>query len=615
MVESMNSFTQSITNSFTGAIRAIERFPAAILSALAFTIVTMVRIQLDWPQQEPYNFLFHCLHWAFALSAVFSIAAITAAQSRIQNKSAFLTANLLGAAAAIITFFTIFVWGEAHTDISVRYAIVSDLAAARVSAAILISFFLFILAADYPKERSDFARSFFMTHKAFFIALLYGIVIMAGTSGVAGAVQALLYHEMSGKVYMYLGSLTGFLAFTIFLGYFPDFRKGTLDEHRDIAQKQPRFIEILFGHILVPILLALTVVLFLWSGRTILTGTWPVFMQLAGIATSYSLIGLWLHIMVTHHESGLTTFYRRFYPFAALVILAFEAGALFSQLEKYGLKVAEYWFILVWILAVAANILLLVFKAKAHHVIVALICALALFSVLPLVGYHAMPVTAQVHRLERILEVQGMLKNHKLIPAVEKPELSIRESITDTVYYLANTDEGKLPDWFNENLNESDIFKAKLGFEPVWPKGDSDDGTFLGTSLYLKQDAVDVSDYKWAILSPDEEVSIKGMKGTYSINWKVNSADTVPALKIKLGERTILEEDMNDYLDQIASKFPPGHQGNSQEASLKDMSLVFENKEIAVYLIFNNIQISVDPLQDHINYWVDLDAIYLKEKL
>ncbi|MBR0596680.1 DUF4153 domain-containing protein [Sinanaerobacter chloroacetimidivorans] len=610
----MNSITRSIANSFGGAVRAFETFPAAILSAIAFAIVTMIRIQLEWPQQELYNFLFNCLHWAFALGAVFSMTAITIAHSRFNKKNAFLIANLLGAAVTVITFLVLYFFGEAHTDISARYTMISTLAAVRVSAVILISFLLFIIIAGYPKEQSDFPRSFFMTHKALFIALIYGIVIMAGASGVAGAVQALLYHGMSGKVYMYIGTLTGFLAFTIFLGYFPDFRKGIIDDHREIAQKQPRFIEILLGYIIIPITLALTVVLLLWSGRVIFTGTWPIFTRLAGIATAYSFVGLWLHIMVTHHESGLAKFYRRVYPFAALIILAFEAGALFTQLGKYGLKVTEYWFLLVWIIAVIAAILLLILKAKAHQFIVVLICAVAVFSVFPSVGYHAMPVTAQVDRLERLLDSQGMLENNKLIPAASEPELSVRESITDAVYYLANAEDAKLPAWFDKNLNGRDTFETKLGFEPVWPKPDDGAVDYLGTSLYLKSDAVDVSDYKWGIILQGDSAKISGEKGVYTIEWNINPSDRVPSLKIKLDDRIILEQDMNSYIDQIIAKFPPGSHTGSTEASIKDMSLVLENEEVTALLIFHNININIDPQRDDINYWLDLNMIYLKEK-
>ena len=620
----MNSFTRSITNVFGGAIKAFETFPAAILSALAFAIVTMIRIQLDWPQQEPYNFLFNCLHWSFALGAVFSMAVITIAQSRFNNKRAFLIANLLGAAMIGVTFLMLYFLGGTKTDVlEPRYEIITALAAARVAVAIIISFLIFIIVAGYPKDQSDFARSFFMTHKAFFIALIYGGAIMAGASGVAGAVQALLYHGMSGKVYMYIGTLAGFLAFTIFSGYFPDFRKGINDEHREIAQKQPRYIEILLGYIVIPIMLALTVVLLLWAGRTILTGTWPEFIRLSSIAIAYSFGGLWLHIMVTHYESELAKFYRRFYPFAALIILAFEAGALFTQLGKFGLKTTEYFFILVWIIAVIAAILLLILKAKAHRPIVVLTCAMAVFSVLPLVGYHVLPVTSQVNRLETLLVNQGMLEDNKIIPAAKAPKLPVRESITDAVNYIAYAEDAKLPVWFNKKLSDSDVFEATLGFKPVWPEPEGNmngGGTYLGTSLHLKSEAIDVSNYKWAILFQadySKEINsdtLAGDKGVYTINWKVNSPDGVPSLKIELDDQVILEQHMNSYIDQISAKYPPGSRAEPTEATQSDMSLLLENDKVAVLLVFNNIEINVDPQTDKINYWLSLNALYFNEK-
>jgi predicted neutral ceramidase superfamily lipid hydrolase len=184
----MNSFTRSISQISKGAVKAFQTFPAALACAVAFAIVTMIRIQLDWPQQEAYNLLFNCLHWAFALGAVFSLAAITAAQSRFNTAKAFLTANLLGAAAAVVTFLLLYLFGGTdQVQTASRVVSASGLSASRVGVAILVSFIAFIILAGYPKAQSDFARSFFMTQKALLIALIYGGVIMAGTSGVAGA--------------------------------------------------------------------------------------------------------------------------------------------------------------------------------------------------------------------------------------------------------------------------------------------------------------------------------------------------------------------------------------------------------------------------------------------
>lgn len=621
----MNGFTKSIRQVFQGAFKAFQTFPASIACALAFATVTIIRIQLDWPQQEPLNFLFNCLHWSFAVGAIFSLAIITFVQSRINNARAFLFSNLLSAGAAVLTFLLMYFLGG--TDPAMegsRYVMVSGLAATRAGAAIFVSFIAFIIFAGYPKEQSDFASSFFMTHKAFFIALLYGLVIMGGASGVAGAVQALLYRNMSEKVYLYIGTLSGLLAYTIFAGYFPDFRKGQMDEKREIAQKQPRFIEILFGYIMIPIVLALTAVLLIWSGKTILSGIKVSFVRLSSIATSYAAGGIWLHMMVTHHESRTAKLYRRVYPIAALVILAFEAWALVIQLQKYGLKLTEYSFTLIWIVAVAAVVLLFLKKYEAHRIIALITCFAVVFSVLPIFGYHALPPASQVRRLEKLLISQGMIEGGRLVPSAAEPERSVRESITDAVLYIADSRDAKLPAWFDKDLRRNEIFKSKLGFEHAWPEPEIIDregsGRYLGTSLYLKSSTVDISGYQWAV-SPQEsyakgnkELTVDGERGVYKIYWDMNSPGGIPSLTIMLDEQVILEKDMNDYIDGITSKYPPGGEG-AHEVDIEDMSFILEAPEVTVMLVFDNIDINVNPREDIINYWMSLRSLYMKEKL
>ena len=72
-------------------------------------------------------------------------------------------------------------------------------------------------------------------------------------------------------------------------------------------------------------MLALTFVLLAWAAKTILGGMADSsFIVLSSIATAYALVGIWLHIMVTEYDLTLAKFYRKVYPLAALVILAFE---------------------------------------------------------------------------------------------------------------------------------------------------------------------------------------------------------------------------------------------------------------------------------------------------
>jgi len=618
----MNAFIKSISQILKGSAKAFQTFPATIVCAILFSVVTIIRIHLDWQEQEAYNFLFNCLHWSFALGAIFSLAAITAAQNRFNERKAFITSNLIGAAAAVITFLSLYFFGRTElTETGSRIVSVNFISASRVSTAMLVSLITFIVLAGYPKEQSDFSRSFFMTHKAFFIALLYGIVIIGGASGVAGAVRALLYKAMSNKVYMYIATLSGFLAFTIFVGYFPDFRKGATDERREIAQKQPRFIEILFEYIMIPIMLAMTAVLILWAGKTVLGGMKASFIRLSSIATAYAFYGIWLHIMVTHYQTGLAKFYRKVYPVASLFILAFEIWAIVIQLQRFGLMTAEYLFIVTCIITFSSTVLLLFIKEKAHIIIAALVCIVAIITVLPSIGIQDMPLSSQINRLENLLMREGMFEDNKIIPAKIEPEKTVREQITSSVEFIASADTNKIPLWFDKELISDQIFKEKMGFEKARPEQDQifNPGPYMSTNLYLPPGAVDISGYKWAVQFQEgykpgnDYVSLDGNKGRYKIYWTINSPNNVPNLKILLGDRIIVENDLNDYLGKIKEKYPPD-KSMQQEASLEDMSLKIETPEITAFLVFRNVDINLDPSKDEITYWIYLDSIYIKEK-
>ncbi|MZQ97734.1 MAG: DUF4153 domain-containing protein [Acidaminobacter sp.] len=622
----MSAFTRSISKVFESAIGTFKTFPASIASAVGFAVVTMIRIQLDWPEQEAYNFLFNCLHLAFAVGAIFSLAAITAAKVKFNSAKAFLIANLLGVASVVVTFLLLYFFGGSEPDRWANMIVrVSGLAAARVSVVIAVSLLSFIILAAQPKEQSDFSRAFLMTHKAFFIAMIYGAVIMAGTSGVAGAVQALLYRQMSSKVYQYIGTIVGFLTYTIFVGYFPDFRKGVVDDRRENLQKQPRFIEVLFEFIMIPIALALTVVLLIWTGKTLVAGQGASFMRLAGIATSYAVGGIWLHIMVTHNTSNLAKFYRKIYPFAALLILAFEAWALIVQLNRFGMKSVEYSFLLMWIVAVSAVVLLILRKDKAHVLIALLVSSAALVSVLPLVGYHSLPVRSQISRLENLLVSENILKDGTLVPATQEPERSVREAITDSVTFLAYAENANLPAWFSDELGQPNNFKTQLGFEQIWPDPEDYFGEapqeVMGVSLMLANGAFEIEDYRWAVKLQNyegkepgsAETVVEGDRGTYKINWIVDTVSGMPTLEIRLNDQVILEESMHAYFDRISGSYELGPRPYN-EGTLEEMSHKLESPEIEVLLVFNNIDFNVNVKEDQMHYWINLDMMYMREK-
>lgn len=614
----MNSFSKSVAQVFKGALNAFFRFPASIACAIAFAIVTLFRVQLDWPQEQAYYFLFNCLSWSLAFGALFSLAITAAERVRYAKAFHFTVANIIGLLAAAIWFLLLYNFGG-KTVSGISYLRIAGIAVSRSAVAIGVSILAFIIIAGSPKERT-FAESFFMTHKAFFIALIYGLVIWGGASGVARAFQYLLYNQMSSKVYSYIGTVAGLFAYTIFVGYFPDLRKGENEERREATQRQPRFIEVLFAYIMVPIALALTAVLLIWAGKAALGGMKVSFTQLSGIAAAYTLGGMWLSFMVSGHSFAPSKLYRRIYPIASLVILVFEAWAVIIRLNATGLKLDEYLFIMIWVASAAGALLLLIQRSRSHAKIAVIFCALAVVSVLPSVGYNTLPVKAQTERLEKLLTSQNMLSGGQIVPASVAPDRNTREAITDAVLYLAMTRDAKLPLWIDENLTSETVFRNKLGFEQTFPNiGDNGNvpGKNRGIFLARQPEAISISGYGW-VVNPQgfkndsaEYTAFKGKNGTYKIYWSPEKNNSGYILKILLDDNILLERSMKDHITKIASKYGPDS-GMVTPAS-EDMEFVIETAKSDFLVVFSNVDIGFNQ-DGSINYYgITLSGIYIKE--
>lgn len=621
----MGTFAQSVQKILKNAGKSFLAFPVVMLSAALFTIVSIIRTAMDYPFQEPYNFLFNTMQFALALGAIAGLAAITYAQSRIKTRRSFWIANLLGLIAAVAAFLLLYFAGGYTPEKSyyqdVVYKSISMIASVRVTVAIFLSLLAFVLFAARKKEdRLNFSGAVFMTLKAFFIALIYGLVIMGGASGVFGAIKALLYTDLTSKVFGYVGALSGFFGFAIFVGYFPDFRKDGEDEQRVAAQKQPRFIEILLEYILVPIMLALTVVLVLWAIRTITGGMETQFINLYSIAASYAIGGLLLHILVTHNQSGLAKFYRRAFPFAALFMLLFEAWALITSLREHGLKTTEYVFIIIGLVTFISAIMLIIKQERAHPWIVYVVSVLAVVAVLPVIGFHALPYSQQVNRLERILMTQDMLQNNKIVPAKTEPSLAVREDITEAVDFLIYEESRQTPAWLDTSSIQQGSFKSIFGFERVFPNQDpAQKDDFQYTMLNLEPQAIDVSAYQWELTALqtaekyNEKIVFAGLKGEYTISWTSTPPSDLPNIEVLLNNKSIIKGDLSQYMESLIQKYPLGSSENPP-ANLTDMTYRIESEDLELILVFNQIRISSRANSGERYYGVSLQAIYLNEK-
>lgn len=552
----MKDFKIAIQRVVNMAIRSFYNFPASIFSAIIIAIVAFIRIEIDYDAEQSYNFLFNSIQLAFFFGAVFSMVLLALKQVD-KLKTSKNISTIMGIGFGIAAFLLLYFFGGNTNDQGTMY--LTDISIARVSVAIFISMVMFIYIISKNKNIKNFPNAFFIAHKAFIISVIYGLVLMIGISGVLGAFQTLVYRDMSNSLYQYAGVIIGFLTYTIFLGYFPIFEKEYEKEYYEEKERkelQPRFIVVLFGYILIPIIIALTLVLFAWSVRVLLKGIDVSFNQLSSIATSYVLVGIWLHIMVANHDTGITKFYKNAYPYSAILILLFEAWALIVQLDESGIKTTEYLFILLWIFAAISVALLIILKNRSYKKIAITASVISLIAVLPFIGYHKLPLKMQINRLEEILIKEDLLVNNELVRSDQVIDKKERMDITDAVDFISYSRDGEKPVWFVRDLTSDTIFEDTFGFKKEYYFEDYPGGTkYYSTNVVLSTQAIDISDYKLSINIGFNE---KDMATTffekdgnkYEINWNYMEKG-IPKIIAKSGDRILIEEDLEEFLTKI----------------------------------------------------------------
>lgn len=619
----MNKLKQSLRELFIRSVDTIRRFPASIALAVGFTVVTFIRIYMDFPEQLAYNYLLTCSHMAIGAGMFAGLFFTSWTGTDPKRGKYFNYANIGTIVFTLLVFVLLYAFGASTESIDSSLGIrVSEISGARITALITLSVLWFIYSLSISHKDMGYPKALFMLQKSFIIAFIYGMAILLGTTGIAGAVQALLYKGMSSKVYMYISALSALMGFIVFVSYFPESGAKDDDDRWEEAQRQPKFISILFGSILIPVISVLTIVLIVWVGKTVITSSWPEFGRLSSITTSYVFAGLWLYFMTSHFETETAKKYRAFFPYSALMIMAFELVALIRQLQIHGIQTEEYAFGIVLIFGIGSSVVLLL-KLKDQYVkIIALLSLLIAISVLPYLGYHTAPVIYQLSRLENLLESNQMLKDGMIVQG-ENVSDTDKIAITDSVEFLSWTREIKMPSWFDRSYGYDNDFIDTFGFEKK--RSDDSDIKFpsdkqgLGIFLQLSSEALKIDGYNWVahpsyVDSKDGSLTteINGNTGKYTFRWLDDRGHDLPIIQLFRDGEKIYEGNIKDYTDRIISKYKNGV--TMESASIDDMQIDISTDYVDVKILFGSVNIDIDPANDEINRWIDVRSVYFKEK-
>lgn len=578
-----------IKSVFSNGFYAFKSYPVVIVSAIIFTLINYYRIATDQSLFYDQDVVLDAFQMSLTLAITFNLFFVAYA-NRNNKKHLWFTIATVG--VAIVSYISLRYFGvsDAHNGFK-------ELVIGRVIALNIVAVLLFMF---YNKSSYDYAMSLFMTQKAFFIALLYGGVMMFGASATIGAFEALVYNDLSSDVYGYVGATVGLIAFTIFVGYFPSLKN--LDDERHLAVRtQPKFIKVLIEFIFNIIFFALSLVLLIWAGKTIISSDWPAFGEVSAIVLSYIIFGIWLYLMNIPHNSKVSRWFKKLFPILGLIIIAFGIRVLFREWPEEGLTISIYGFVLTILGGIVALLGLLIKGEKLQELIVVVFAVCILISVAPLINAVELPFNVQMHALETYLIEHEILVNDDIVPnaslAIEK-----QVKISKWVNRLAYKRDLDYPTWFKRELSDDDVFVATFGFEKVWYIDDTPSYAYVYLRNHLK--VVNIEGYQYHLNSDD--FSDVAMLNGYELERIRDYDKKIFKLIISKENTPVCTFDLNAAVQPTIDAYAVD--SNKTEHSLV-LSYEYEEGGFKMKVVLNQISVYQNEL-DHLS----IEEIYIKKQ-
>uniref|UniRef100_UPI00403EFED9 DUF4153 domain-containing protein n=1 Tax=Candidatus Enterococcus willemsii TaxID=1857215 RepID=UPI00403EFED9 len=330
-----------------------------------------------------------------------------------------------------------------------------------------VLFFVLIIASIWiPTIQVDedrFARNFIVYIKAFFTSFLYSLILTIGLLAIVGAFNLLIY-PISGNVYSYLGTFvwSGFCPL-YFLSLLPLFPTGTTeDESYQRASTISKFLAVLISYIIIPLLVAYTLILMLYILKSITGNFWQDNL-LEPFLISYIISG-WLTLILSQPLSTpFVTLFKKYFPLLLLFVSVLQGISSIVKWREFGLTDNRY-FTLIFIFFSICSIVLY-FKQTKNNWIPALFIGLSLLSIFPYIDAISVATRSQNKQIETTLKQNNMLKGQTLAPNGKIPKVEKRK-IVESYNYLQKVDAWKSLSFLPKNVEENDNFVSLFGFSP-----------------------------------------------------------------------------------------------------------------------------------------------------
>lgn len=355
------------------------------------------------------------------------------------------------------------------------------------------------------KSKLTFNESFMATFKAFFITVLFTIVIAGGISLILFSVDSLLFSVGDKTIVHALNIVFCLFAPIFFLSFAPLYfgKKDESDDGESIALRDekieksiscPNNLKVLISYIIIPLTAVYTLILLAYVLFNVGGDFWTRNL-LEPLLVSYSITVIVVYILSSHLDNKFAHFFRKVFPKVLVPIVLFQTIASILKISEMGVTYGRYYAILFGVFAIIAGLVFSFMPVRRNGMIVAVLLVFSAISIMPPVDAFTVSRVNQINLLEKTLVKNNMLADGMIVPNAEVSDKD-KKVITSTVNYLDRMDEVKNVDWLPNNLYGASSFQSMFGFDQVYE--DNYDGMSEGKYVYLdweRDQVLDVAGY------------------------------------------------------------------------------------------------------------------------
>ena len=468
------------------------------------------------------------------------------------------------------------------------------------------------------KSRVGFSESFMIIFKAFFIVLLYSVVLFLGISLVLRAIHMLIV-DVDSRAYGHVGNFIAYIYAPIhFLSLIPIYPRyfgkpstdkeassnndDELNERLNKAIEPSRFLEGLVSYIIIPITAVFTVILLLYIVMNIGGDFWKDNLM-EPLLVTYSITVIIVYLLASVIPSKAAVYFRKVFPKVLIPVVLFQTISSVLKIGELGITGGRYYVIM---FGIFATICAIIFSIRPNHkgnVIAPILIALSLISILPPIDAFTISKSNQINRLTNALNRNYMLKEDKIVPNTDVAEED-REIIVNSVQYLSSMDYLQDISWLQAYSNSYD-FEKTFGFYQYGPDTKMPD---IWRIYLADRTPIDVSDYDLFV-----EVNLSGENQGQDA-FVVSTGDTgymvEHAPKDGIGDIIVKDNQDNELirysLNEIFESFMGQDASHMREISIDEAEFFSENNNASLYIVVKslNLEVSENNVYQNINAYI-----------